>query len=49
MAGHDYKATAELVFISPHTVRKHIANVYEKPTDATRAEVVGMALRKRWF
>lgn len=49
VAGHDYKAIAELLFISPHTVRKHIANIYEKLHVTNRAQAVGMALRKRWF
>lgn len=49
VAGHDYKGIAELLFISPHTVRKHIANIYEKLHVTNRAQAVGMALRKRWF
>jgi DNA-binding CsgD family transcriptional regulator len=28
--GLDYKVVANQLFISPHTVRKHIANIYEK-------------------
>ena len=47
--GLDYKAIAELLFISPHTVRKHIANIYEKLHVTNRAQAVGLALRKRWF
>jgi DNA-binding NarL/FixJ family response regulator len=47
--GLDYKAIAELMFISPHTVRKHIANIYDKLHVNNRAQAVGLALRKKWF
>jgi DNA-binding CsgD family transcriptional regulator len=30
--GLDYKVVANQLFISPHTARKHIANIYEKNT-----------------
>ena len=47
--GYDFRQTAEKLFISPHTVRKHIGKIYEKLHVNSKAQVIKLALRKRWF
>lgn len=47
--GLDYKAVAEKLFISPHTVRKHIANIYEKLHVTSKVQAVRLAIKKKWF
>lgn len=47
--GSNYKTIADQMFISPHTVRKHIANIYNKLHVSNRAQAVGLALRKQWY
>ncbi|MBC7426180.1 MAG: response regulator transcription factor [Bacteroidia bacterium] len=47
--GHDYRAVADRLFISPHTVRKHIANIYEKLHVCSKVEAVKLAINKGWF
>jgi len=38
--GHGYKQIAERLSISPHTVRKHIANIYHKLHVSSKAQVI---------
>lgn len=47
--GHDYKLVADKLNISPHTVRKHIANIYEKLHVCSKVDAVKIAIRKGWF
>ncbi len=47
--GKDYKAIAEKLFLSTHTIRKHIANIYEKLQVSSKAQVINLALQRRWF
>jgi len=47
--GYDYREVADKLFISPHTVRKHIANIYEKLHVTSKVQAVKLALKKRWF
>ena len=47
--GCDYKAVAEKLFISPHTVRKHIANIYDKLHVCSKVDAVKIAIKKGWF
>jgi DNA-binding NarL/FixJ family response regulator len=47
--GLDYRQIAEKLFISPHTVRKHIANIYEKLHVTSRAQAVRLATKNRWM
>lgn len=47
--GCDYKVVAEKLFISPHTVRKHIANIYEKLHVCSKVDAVKIAMKKGWF
>ncbi len=42
--GYDHKLAAEKLFLSPHTVRKHIANIYTKLHVTSRAQVVKVAM-----
>ncbi len=47
--GYDYKEVADKLFISPHTVRKHIANIYKKLHVTSKVQAVKLAMKKRWF
>lgn len=47
--GFDYKVVADKLNISPHTVRKHIANIYEKLHVCSKVDAVKIALKKGWF
>lgn len=46
--GKDYLRISESLFISPHTVKKHIANLYDKLHVNNRAEAVRIAVKNRW-
>jgi len=47
--GKDYRAIAEKLFLSTHTIRKHIANIYDKLHVNSKAQVIHLALQKKWF
>lgn len=47
--GLDHKDVAERLFLSPHTVRKHIANIYIKLHVTNRSQIVKMAVNRKWF
>jgi DNA-binding NarL/FixJ family response regulator len=47
--GWDAKRIAATLEISVLTVRKHIANIYEKLHVQSKAEVIKMAHRQKWF
>lgn len=47
--GKDYKAIASKLFLSTHTIRKHIANIYQKLHVSSKAQVINMALQSKWF
>ena len=44
--GLNYKEIAEKLFISPHTVRKHIANIYDKLHVTNKTAAINIALKK---
>ncbi len=44
--GGTYQTIAELIHISPNTVRKHIQNIYQKLQVTSKAEVVGKAIHE---
>lgn len=47
--GYDYKIIAEKLFLSTHTVRKHIANIYTKLHINCKAQAINLAHKKKWF
>lgn len=47
--GKNYIAIADKLFISPHTVRKHMTNIYEKLYVHSKLEAVTMAMNKGWL
>jgi DNA-binding NarL/FixJ family response regulator len=47
--GLNYQQIGERLFISPHTVRKHIANIYDKLHVSNKASAIKIAIRKKWF
>lgn len=46
--GKSYIVIADQLFISPHTVRKHMTNIYEKLHVNSKVEAVRLALEKKW-
>lgn len=49
VSGYDAKRIAELTGISTLTVRKHIANIYHKLHVNSKAQVMSMAHKNKWF
>ncbi len=47
--GYDYKAVAEKLFLSSHTVRKHIANIYHKLHVTSKAQAIKIATKNKWI
>ena len=47
--GWDAKRISAALSISVLTVRKHIANIYEKLHVQSRAEIINMAYHNKWF
>jgi DNA-binding NarL/FixJ family response regulator len=48
--GLDYKKIAENIFISPNTVRNHIAKIYEKLHVSSKVDAVKIGMNnKKWF
>lgn len=48
VTGKNYKAIGEKLFISPLTVRKHIANIYDKLHVNSRAQIINLAHKNKW-
>lgn len=48
-SGKNYKAIGEKLFISPHTVRKHVSNIYEKLHINSRSQVINIAHKNKWI
>lgn len=49
VSGLDAKSIASQMQLSVHTVRKHIANVYEKLHVSSKAQVISLAHKEGWF
>jgi DNA-binding NarL/FixJ family response regulator len=47
--GYSPKQIAETLFISIYTVRKHIANIYEKLHVNTNTQVMNLAYKNKWI
>ncbi|CAN5324647.1 response regulator transcription factor [soil metagenome] len=47
--GLNYQQIGERLFISPHTVRKHVANIYDKLHVSNKASAIKIAIRKKWY
>jgi DNA-binding NarL/FixJ family response regulator len=45
--GYDYRSTAEKLFLSTHTVRKHIANIYQKLHVTSKAKAISIATKNK--
>lgn len=45
----DYKEIADTMFISPHTVRTHMNNIYKKLHVNNKTQAVKIAIKKGWF
>lgn len=46
--GKSYTVIADELFISPHTVRKHMTNIYEKLHVNSKVEAIRLAIDKKW-
>lgn len=46
--GLEYKQIAEKLFISPATVRTHIANIYQKLHVNSKAQAIRLAYKNKW-
>lgn len=46
--GLDYKGIANKLNLSPHTVRKHIGNIYTKLHVNSKAQAIRLAMKKNW-
>lgn len=49
VTGKNYKAIGEKLFISPLTVRKHTANIYQKLHVNSRAQIINLAHKNKWI
>jgi DNA-binding NarL/FixJ family response regulator len=49
VAGWDAKRIASATNISVHTVRNHIANIYQKLQVQSRAQIIRLAHKNKWF
>jgi DNA-binding NarL/FixJ family response regulator len=49
VTGKNYKAIGEKLFISPLTVRKHVAHFYEKLHVNSRAQIINLAYKNKWI
>ena len=49
VSGKNYKAIGEKLFISPLTVRKHAANIYEKLHVNNRTQAINIAQKQKWI
>jgi len=49
VSGADAKSIATQMDLSVHTVRKHIANIYEKLHVNSKAQAISLAHKEKWF
>jgi len=48
VAGDDFRKIADDLFISPHTVKTHIAHIYDKLHVTSKVQAVKLALKNKW-
>jgi DNA-binding NarL/FixJ family response regulator len=48
-SGKNYKFIGEKLFLSPLTIRKHVANIYDKLHVNSRAQLINIAHKKKWI
>lgn len=48
VSGLEYREIAEKLFISPATVRTHIANIYQKLHIKSKAQAIQLAYKNKW-
>jgi DNA-binding NarL/FixJ family response regulator len=48
-SGSSYSVIGEKLFISPLTVRKHVANLYEKLHVNSRTQIINIAQKNNWI
>ena len=49
MEGKDYNQIAEYLFISKHTVRQHMKNIYKKLHVSSKIEALQISLKNKWI
>ena len=49
VTGKNYKSIGEKLYISPLTVRKHVAHIYEKLHVNSRAQIINLAHKNKWI
>ena len=49
VSGLDAKRISDMLNLSVHTVRKHIANIYEKLHVQSKAQIIKLAHNNKWF
>jgi len=47
--GKTYQQIAEVLIVSPLTIRSHIENLYRKLNVNNKAEAVAIAVKNQWF
>jgi DNA-binding CsgD family transcriptional regulator len=47
--GFTYQDISDAMFISPHTVRTHLKNIYQKLEISSKAEAVKIAIKRGWL
>jgi len=49
MEGKEYAQIAELLFLSKHTVRQHMKNIYAKLHVSSKVEALQISLKNKWI
>ena len=49
MEGKEYAQIAELLFLSKHTVRQHMKNIYSKLHVSSKIEALQVSLKNKWI
>lgn len=49
MEGKEYAQIAEQLFLSKHTVRQHMKNIYKKLHVSTKVEALQVSLKNKWI